>query len=329
MKSARVYPKSYRKGFVPIIIIIVVVASIALAAGGFYLKTKPKTESPQSQTTSPSESPSASASTSNSKPTTTNTQPAPKSSSNPQTSPAEQISIPPKTYNAGDFKVTISCRPYAPKVVFNWPDQDDETGYYLDINDAAWTGKSTPSGWVFAKVGANTTTYTWDTSRGLEGADYPTPQNSKTYWWRLRVFNDSTATYQSRDLYPGTNNNPPGDSFETPNCVPNASSYSLSGPPQDITVKLGQSSGIIPVLRDNFGNVVLHQEDFTYSWSQESSKVKLVILSTCTNDIQPPCPNAQAILNSQFIGLDKVIVTVKRKSTGQEVASATYNITVN
>lgn len=326
MKSAR--------GFAPIVIIIVVLISIGFAASGYYyFKTKggnPKTNSTQSATPSPSPtSPTnqTSGSVSNLETNATKTQLGSKTDQ-PQASPA-QTNIAPKTFNSGDFSVTVSCRGYAPKVFFNWKDEQDETGYYLDINDEAWTGPSSPSGWVFVKLGANSTTYTWDTSRNLEGADNPVPQNSKNYWWRLRVFNDSTATYQNRDIYPGSSN-PPGDSFLTPNCVPNASSYSLTASPQQsITFGVGQSYGVNALLKDNSGNVVLYQDDFSYTWSQESSKIKIATSNTCTFEIQPPCPNAHANFIGQYTGLDKVTITVKKKSTGQEVASTTFNVTVN
>lgn len=321
------------RGFAPIVIIIVVLISIGLAASGYYyFKTKidPKTNSTQSQTPSPSPASSTNQtpdSVSNLETNATKTQSGSKTNQ-PQASPA-QNNIASKTFNSGDLQVTVSCKGYAPKVVFNWKDAQDETGYYLDINDEAWTGPSSPSGWVFAKLGSNTTTYTWDTSRNLEGADNPVPQNSKNYWWRLRVFNDSTTTYQNSDIYPGSNSNPPGDSFQTPNCVPHASSYSLMAwPQQDITLTAG-SYGVNAVLKDNFGNVVLYQEDFSYTWSQESSKIKITTDNTCTFEIQPPCPNAHANFIVQYTGSDKITVTVKRKSTGQEVASTTFNVTVN
>ncbi len=321
----------YKRAFAPILIIIVLF-SISLAAGGiYYFKIKKPNPKPSaSQTVTPTPTPNTNQnnnSVSNIEENASKTEPNSKTSS-PSTSP-NQTSSQPKTFESGDFQVTVSCNGYAPKVAFGWKDATDETGYYLDINDEAWTGPSTPSGWVFAKLAANTTTYTWDTSRNLDGADNPVPQNSKTYWWRLRIFNDSKTPYQNTDVYPGSSN-PPGNPFQTPNCQPNASSYNLTAFPQaDLSLNVGQSYGVNAVLKDNLGNVVLYQQDFAYTWSQENSKVKIVTDNACTFEVQPPCPNAHSLFIGQFKGSEKVTVTVKKKSTGETVGSTIFNVTVN
>lgn len=326
------------RGFAPIII-LVVIASLSIIAGAvYYFKVRPtsKTEastshSINSESPSPETSPNLDApgaqqsqSPSTQKKTTENSPPPQTTNSSPSTNTTSQAKL-----EANNLSVSTSCSGYAPKVTFNWNDAQGETGYYLDINDVAWTGSSTPSGWVYAKLGANTTSYTWDVSRNLEGNDNPVPQNSKTYWWKLRVFNDSASPYQNKDVYPSSSN-PPGSSFSTPYCIPNATSYSLSSEPQaDITTKIGQSFGVNALLKDNFGNIVLYQDDFSYTWKQETYKVKVSVTNPCTYGIQPTCPNANGLIIASVTGTDKITVTVKKKSTGQEVASTTFNVTVN
>lgn len=322
------------RGLAPIIILVVI--SLGIIAGAFYyIKIKPatKTAEPTSQSiSSPSPNPEENAfktETSSPSPSTqkktTSPSPSPKiASASPASTTTSQIKL-----DATNLTVSTSCSGYAPKVTFNWNDAQDETGYYLDINDVAWTGPSTPSGWVYAKLNTNTTSYTWDVSRNLEGNDNPVPQNSKTYWWKLRVFNDSTNPYQNKDVYPNSST-PPGNSFTTPYCTPSATSYNLSSEPQaDITIKVGQSYGVNALLKDNFGNIVLYQDDFSYSWTQETYKVKVTPTNPCTYGIQPPCPNANGGIVATSVGTDKITVVVKKKSTGQNVASTTFNVTVN
>jgi len=114
--------------------------------------------------------------------------------------------------------VLITCPSGLPSLEFRWTDNaNNDTEYYLDINGAAWTGDSSPSPWGVKTLAGNGATtgamsWTWSSASSVDsGGDTDpviagnqlTPQNNKTYYWRLIARNNSTtpALYSSH-VYP-------------------------------------------------------------------------------------------------------------------------------
>lgn len=148
--------------------------------------------------------------------------------------------------------MTLTCPGGLPSLLFSWTDNaNNDTDYYLDINGAAWTGDSTPSPWgVKTLTGNGATTgvmsWTWSGTAPVDtGGDTDpvtagnqlTPQQNKTYWWRVIARNNSTspALYSSH-IYPngGTGTNIWPGTPVAANCSPNLVVTSVSVPTGDI-----------------------------------------------------------------------------------------------
>ncbi|MEK7561954.1 MAG: hypothetical protein AAB541_03780, partial [Patescibacteria group bacterium] len=114
-----------------------------------------------------------------------------------------------------NLSAAASCSGSQPQIVFNWTDATGETGYFLDVNAAAWTGPGSPSPWGFKPLGANVTSFTWSAAAPLLNGPPTTPAANTTYWWRLIAVNGSGS---SPHVYPANSFSPPGVSVTTADC---------------------------------------------------------------------------------------------------------------
>lgn len=119
--------------------------------------------------------------------------------------------------NPANLTVSQTCdETNNPQVTFSWTDSANETGYWLDVNNLAWTGPSTPDPWAVKTV-ANVTSFVWSIDSQLDSGSVLRPVVNTTYWWRLKAFNGAA---QSSHVYPVNTTEPPGISFTTSPCQP-------------------------------------------------------------------------------------------------------------
>ena len=153
------------------------------------------------------------------------------------------VNLPPT--NPASLTAAVSCSASnQPVINFSWTDSLYESGYYLDVHTQKWTGDTTPAGWGYKDLPANSTSFTWSAANLLSG-DVTYPLTSKTYWWRLQAFNGSGS---SAHIYPPNTTNPQGGgSFTTFDCKPDLQIFMVipDGAPGEIV-----SAQVYPV---NFG----------------------------------------------------------------------------
>lgn len=101
---------------------------------------------------------------------------------------------------------------------------------------------------------------------------------------------------------------------------------------------LGGGYAIHALPRDAQGNVVTYQQGLTYSWSIDSraqgggsppTTIAIITpFSSCTQGIQPPCPDDHLSIQAVNPGYANIRVSVFRNSDQTEVAQALFNLTV-
>src|SRR3989344_2535050 len=129
--------------------------------------------------------------------------------------------------NPGGLSVIKVCTTdNLPFVRFSWSiNSQNETGYWLDVNTAEWTGAGSPSPWGVKTVAANQNKFDWHPGIPLDSGTPLGPENNTTYWWRLKAFNgvgDSSHIYpDGPDAGTADDLSPPGGSFTTLDCRPN------------------------------------------------------------------------------------------------------------
>lgn len=133
----------------------------------------------------------------------------------------------PPPADPSDLTVSSSCDASGnPIVNFQWRDNaNNEIGFWLDVNGAAWTGPSAPSPWAVKEVlrSAAETTATnvivgpvqWSSTSQMSSGTPLTPAKSTTYYWRVKAYGYDR---QSNHVYPEETLIPPGISFTTPSC---------------------------------------------------------------------------------------------------------------
>src|SRR3989344_4026566 len=129
--------------------------------------------------------------------------------------------------NPGGLSVIKVCTTdNLPFVRFSWSiNSQNETGYWLDVNTAEWTGAGSPSPWGVKTVAANQNKFDWHPGIPLDSGTPLGPENNTTYWWRLKAFNgvgDSSHIYpDGPDAATADDLSPPGGRFTTLDCRPN------------------------------------------------------------------------------------------------------------
>ena len=116
-----------------------------------------------------------------------------------------------------NLETSFSCVAGLPSVTFSWTDVSYETGYAIAVNDEAWTGQGSPSGYGYnTNIAANTTSFVWSQDSLFSGG-IPKPANNTTYWWQL-LAKRAVADGGSVRVYAPDSGVPPGVSFEPPSC---------------------------------------------------------------------------------------------------------------
>src|SRR3990167_5107269 len=129
--------------------------------------------------------------------------------------------------NPGGLSVIKVCTTdNLPFVRLSWSiNSQNETGYWLDVNTAEWTGAGSPSPWGVKTVAANQNKFDWHPGIPLDSGTPLGPEINTTYWWRLKAFNgvgDSSHIYpDGPDAGTADDLSPPGGSFTTLDCRPN------------------------------------------------------------------------------------------------------------
>jgi hypothetical protein len=118
----------------------------------------------------------------------------------------------------------------------------------------------------------------------------------------------------------------------TPVTPPGVISYVLVPSESKVQMPIsipGTGYAVYGVLKDNYGNVVVNQTDFSYAWeSNSTSIVSIVPFAGCVMGIQEPCPLDHATFTGIAYGTAIITETVKQISTNSVVASTTFSVTV-
>lgn len=97
----------------------------------------------------------------------------------------------------------------------------------------------------------------------------------------------------------------------------------------DFQQKYPQHSMLIDAILRYDGNFVYDQSGFEYIWSIADGSI---IKATLNNDCRPgtisPCPYERALVQGLKLGNTTMKAVIKRKTTGEELGSATFGITV-
>ena len=135
--------------------------------------------------------------------------------------------------NPSNLSVFKTCNPAdsSPIILFNWDDSASETGYYLDVNNAAWTGPGLPSPWGYKALGTNAEQFIWSPTTRLDSGSVLAPAPGTTYWWRVVAFNGAGQSSHMYDKSPNPDSaTPPGTPFTVPNCKPDLDIASFNVP---------------------------------------------------------------------------------------------------
>ena len=108
------------------------------------------------------------------------------------------------------------------------------------------------------------------------------------------------------------------------------------GEPITIPAKANTGYGVNAILMSGDPPAVVRdQSDLDYSWSAEDGDVvSLAPMSvqqpdgTCAHGILPPCPSNNVQIKGISAGVTRVILEVKRRSTGEVVASGSFDVKV-
>lgn len=122
---------------------------------------------------------------------------------------------------ASNLLVTSTCPGGVLTVTFTWTDNaTNESGYYVDVTTVAngW------GSWAFRSLGANSTSFAWNSSNTLtaNGLSIPSPAANTAYYWRVQP--NLTGYTNPQHVYYGGGTTPPGTSFNsgTPCNVPSS-----------------------------------------------------------------------------------------------------------